>query len=178
MPKVPIDYTNTIIYKIVCNDSNITDLYVGHTTHFIKRKCQHKYSCTNENSKGYNRKVYSTIRDNGGWDNWSMIEVEKYVCNDSNEATARERYWFETLEAKLNIFRPHLLMSDKVKMLQQKKEYREKNKKQIMEYRENNKDKLKEYQKEYIEKNKNKLIEYHKSYRDKMKLKKQSIIEN
>jgi hypothetical protein len=39
------------------------------------------------------------------------------------KATARERYWFETLQAKLNIFRPHLLMSDKVKMLQQKNSF-------------------------------------------------------
>ena len=28
MPKVEIDYSNTIIYKITCNDSNITDVYV------------------------------------------------------------------------------------------------------------------------------------------------------
>jgi hypothetical protein len=31
-----------------------------------------------------------------------MIEIEKYNCNDGNEARARERYWFEELQAKLN----------------------------------------------------------------------------
>ena len=37
------------------------------------------------------------IRKNGGWENWCMIEIEKYPCNDKNEAKARERYWLETL---------------------------------------------------------------------------------
>jgi len=34
MPKTEIDYSSTIIYKLVCNDLNITDNYVGHTTNF------------------------------------------------------------------------------------------------------------------------------------------------
>ena len=49
MPKKDIDYSKTIIYKIVCNDLNITDVYVGHTTNFIKRKARHKYDCNNIN---------------------------------------------------------------------------------------------------------------------------------
>ena len=32
MPKKEIDYSNTIIYRIVCKDTNITECYVGHTT--------------------------------------------------------------------------------------------------------------------------------------------------
>jgi hypothetical protein len=42
MPKKLIDYSKTIIYKIVCNDLNIKDVYVGHTTNFIKSKALHK----------------------------------------------------------------------------------------------------------------------------------------
>ena len=49
MPKKIIDYSKTIIYKIVCNDLNITDLYIGHTTNFIKRKATHKSNCNNIN---------------------------------------------------------------------------------------------------------------------------------
>ena len=30
MPKNEIDYSNTIIYKIICKDENIKDLYVAH----------------------------------------------------------------------------------------------------------------------------------------------------
>ena len=45
MPKTKINYENAIIYKIVCNDLNIKDLYVGHTTDFIRRKYDHKKRC-------------------------------------------------------------------------------------------------------------------------------------
>ena len=37
MPKLPIDYSKTIIYKIICCDLNIKDCYVGHTTDFTRR---------------------------------------------------------------------------------------------------------------------------------------------
>ena len=66
MPKHEIDYTNTIIYKLVCIDINIKELYVGHTTNFTKRKYAHKYGCNNETSKKYNLHVYQFIRNNGG----------------------------------------------------------------------------------------------------------------
>ena len=153
MPKIQMDYQNTIIYKIVCNDLSITDLYVGHTTNFIKRKCQHKYACTNENAKKHHLKIYKTIRDNSGWDNWSMIEVEKYPCNDINEALARERYWLEELNSKLNVRVPS----------RTKQEYYEANKDEIKdkkkEYREANKDKIREQSKTYREANKDKITE-------------------
>jgi len=102
MPKKEMDYSKTIIYKIVCNDLNITECYVGHTTNFVQRKNFHKTSCNNQKTHNSNYKIYQTIRDDGGWDNWSMIEVEKYPCNDINEATARERHWYEQLNSKLN----------------------------------------------------------------------------
>ena len=38
MPKTPIDYTKTVIYKIVCLDLDIKDSCVGSTTSFIKRE--------------------------------------------------------------------------------------------------------------------------------------------
>ena len=34
MPKSNCDYSRTVLYKTVCNDLNITDCYVGHTTDF------------------------------------------------------------------------------------------------------------------------------------------------
>ena len=107
MPKVNVDYSKTIIYKLVCNDLNITECYVGSTTNFTQRKSQHKGNCVNENSKEHKQKKYCFIRDNGGWNNWQMIEIEKYPCNDKNEATKRERYYFELLSASLNTLKPH-----------------------------------------------------------------------
>ena len=102
MTKKPIDYSKTLIYKIVCNDLNVKDLYVGSTTDFRKRKTRHKSDCNNQNSKKYKFNVYQFIRDNGGFDNWTMVLVEKYPCETSLEKLKRERYWYETLGATLN----------------------------------------------------------------------------
>ena len=67
MPKIEIDYSNTIIYKITCKDPNITDVYVGHTTNFVQRKHAHKQSCINNKSSNHKCKLYEVIRNNGGW---------------------------------------------------------------------------------------------------------------
>ena len=112
MPKVPVNYSNTIMYKIVCKDLNVKELYVGHTVNFRSRKNKHASDCAYEMSKNYDLKIYKYIRENGGWSNWEMIEIEKYNCNDGNEARARERYWFEELQAKLNMTYPQRNMQE------------------------------------------------------------------
>jgi hypothetical protein len=122
MPKVEVSYNNTVIYKIVCKDLDISDTYVGHTTNFIKRKHQHKDGCSYEfKSKKQNLLIYESIKNNGGWDNWDMIEIEKYPCNDANEARARERYWYERHQSTLNTQKPN----------RTKKEYKIENKEKI-----------------------------------------------
>jgi len=95
MPKVQIDFSKTIIYKIVHKeDPDNHESYVGHTTEFTKRKNSHKRRCENPADKKHHLKVYKYIRENGGWDNFIMLEIEKYPCNDGNEARARENYWY------------------------------------------------------------------------------------
>ena len=106
MPKESINYENTVIYKIVCRDLSVEDVYVGHTTNFAKRKNQHKKNCHNDKSKSYHLKIYETIRQNGGWNNWDMIEIEKFKCNDANEATARERFYYDKLQPSMNTIKP------------------------------------------------------------------------
>ena len=101
MPKENIDYSKTIIYKIVCKDVNIKDCYVGSTTNFTNRKRQHKNMAINDTNKS-RYYVYVFIIQNGGWDNFDMIEIEKYNASDHNDALKRERYWFEELNATLN----------------------------------------------------------------------------
>ena len=115
MPKNNINYSNTIIYKIVCNDLNIKDLYVGSTTDYYNRKSNHKCSCNLENGKNYNLNIYKLIRATGGWDNWSMVEIEKFPCKDSMEARSRERYWCEQLNSTLNSNKPYITDSEKIK---------------------------------------------------------------
>lgn len=102
MPRLPIDYSKTIIYKLCCKDENITNIYVGSTTNFTSRKREHKKNCTKETSKEYNSYKYRFIRDNGGWNNWDMILIENFPCLNNIEARKRERDVFELLGATLN----------------------------------------------------------------------------
>jgi hypothetical protein len=62
----------------------------------------HKTRCTNEKSKAYHFKLYQNIRANGGWENWQMIPLEKYPCDDKIQACIREQYWIGQLQSKLN----------------------------------------------------------------------------
>jgi hypothetical protein len=101
MPKVDIDYSNTIIYKITCKNPNITDVYVGHTTNFVQRKCAHKQNCIKEQCK-----LYTTIRNNGGWVNWTMEIINFFNCKDHYEARLKEQEYFELLHATLNSIQP------------------------------------------------------------------------
>ena len=106
MPKVDIDYSNTIIYKIVCKDPLVTHLYVGHTTNFVQRKHAHKQTCNNIKSQGYNLKLYKTIRENGNWSNWDMSIINFYNCKNNLEARQKEQTHFSLLNANLNSIEP------------------------------------------------------------------------
>ena len=90
------------------------------------------------------------MRDNGSWYNWSMIEIEKFPCNDENEARSRERYWYEKLNATMNTHCP-ILNAD------EKKQY-------IKAYYDKNKDKIKENSNNYYVQNKDVIDKRHKDY--------------
>ena len=154
MPRLPIDYSKTIMYKLVHKDDlDDVNIYVGHTTDFTRRKNRHKDSCNTPSNKEYNAKKYQFIRENGGWDEWEMLKIEDYPCEDVYEAKNRERYLIKELKPKLNTNEP----------LRTYKEYCEDNKEKIREYDkikyEKNKEKITEYKKEWYDKNKDKIIE-------------------
>lgn len=182
MPKTQTDYTNTIIYKLCCKNPTVTDIYIGHTTNFTQRKNSHKTSCCNENSKNYNQNVYQFIRQNGGWDNWSMVQIELKNCKDKREAELLEHTFIQELKATLNVNNPYGMYKEnpqqykedwyeekKEEILEKSKEYYEENKEQKLEYQkqyaEEHKEEIAEKQKEYREKNKEKLSEQKKEYR-------------
>jgi hypothetical protein len=160
MPKTPIDYAKTIIYKLVHKDDlNDENIYTGHTTDFICRKNRHKHSCNTPTNDQYNTKKYKYIRENGGWDEWLMIEIEKYPCKDKYEARARERVIQAEMKAKLNDNIPG----------RTNKEWKIDNHDKILEqgkqYHQSNRDKIAEHHKKYYQNNRDKLLEYHKQYR-------------
>ena len=105
MPKANIDYSETSIYKIYCKDDTIKDIYVGHTTNFYVRKYQHKTACNAINNK---LKIYKTIRENGGWNNWNMVEIAIYNCKNLIEARIKEQYHYVELKASLNSIPPYV----------------------------------------------------------------------
>ena len=126
------NYANSFIYKICCNDTTVRDEYIGSTTNFIKRKSGHKSICFNEKSRDYTNRLYKFIRSNGGWSNWSMIEIERYSGIDKRDLEKRERYWIEKLRATLNKILPTRTDS----------EYFKDNKEKCYKYRKDNKDKV------------------------------------
>lgn len=156
-----VNYNQSIIYKLCCRDVDITEIYVGSTTNFYRRKSQHKRTCTNTDYRDYNKYVYQVIRENGGWGNWDMVIIEEYSAIDKNDLHKRERYWIETLQSKLN----------KIIPTRTKKEYNQLNKEYQKEYQKEyhqlNKVSKNEKQKEYNQLNSDKIIERQKRYRDK-----------
>ena len=166
-----MNYKNALIYQICCKDVSITDVYIGQTTNFKQRKAQHKSTCNNEKTKNHNFYVYKFIRDNGGWENWNMILVEKINCNDKLEVCQRERYYVELFKAKLNSNVPSRTIQEYGE--QYREQYREQNQAKMRQYREQNQDKIRQY---YV-KNQDKLKEYQKNYYEQNK-KYINLIEN
>lgn len=191
MPKQVIDYSNTIIYKLCCKDPTIKDIYIGHTTNFVKRKQQHKNYCNAINDKHYNYNVYQFIREHGNWDNWSMIEICSINCVDKRDAEKQERHYIETLMATLNKNIPirtkqEYYEDNKEEISLKNKKYREEHKEEIslkkQKYREEHKEEYSEYYKNYYEDNKEYILlrttKYREEQREQIRLRDKKYREN
>ena len=175
-----VDYSKTVIYKIQ-HKSKDELLYVGSTTHFGNRKVQHKSRCYNPNEKIYNNKLYSTIRDNGGWDAFNMVIVKEFPCENKRQAEAEEDKVMRETQSSLNMVRSFVSEEEKLEhrkdydkeyyMLNKDtkiKEYIERNRDKILlqmkTYREQHSDYFKQKYREYHERNKTRKNIYHKEY--------------
>jgi hypothetical protein len=162
-----LNYNQSSIYKLFCKDLNITEIYIGSTTNFIRRRLEHrKNSNSNGNKDKSAMRLYKFIKANGFWGNWEMVLLETYNCDNKIELQTRERYWIEELKPKLNSQIPGRTQKeyrtenkDKIALIS--KEYRTKNKDKIAirdrNYRKNNKTKIDILTKEYNKKNKDKI---------------------
>ena len=178
MPLKPIDYSKGVQYKIVCNNPAITDCYNGSTCSLKDRKGEHKKRCTNPNAYSHNLKVYQFIRENGGWDNWTFIQLEEYPCKSKQELLARERHWFDIHKPTLNTISPmntpeerktyHVEYNAKydANHIEERKkrcvEYNATHKEELKKWREDHTEGKKEYNVEYYEQNKVKLLAKYK----------------
>ena len=117
------------IYKICCDD--LPDfVYVGSTKAFRERKRRHKSNCNDNN----NIKLYQTIRENGGWENWRMVVIEECGEISLTQVRIKEEENRVKLNANLNMLRCH----------RTEEEVKEYNNERAKEYRENNKERIQE----------------------------------
>ena len=100
------------IYKISCDDLP-EFVYVGSTKAFRQRKRQHKSNCNNDNSEKHNIKLYQTIRENGGWENWRMVLIEECGEISFTQAKIKEEEHRVKLNANLNSQRCHQTEEEK-----------------------------------------------------------------
>jgi len=103
MPRKDINYSNTIIYQIMCKNKNVSDTYVSYTTNLTQRKYKHKRDSLDMSMR---TRLYDSIRKNGGWENWKCLILEECVCN--NECIAKERMNFHILKNKPNLNEEYL----------------------------------------------------------------------
>jgi hypothetical protein len=152
-------------YQIIAKDNSIDLKYNGHTTDFERRKSQHIRVCNNCNSSQYNFKLYQTIREQNGFDNFEFVILEKHFVDDIIEARIREQYWYDLLQSNLNTHKPYVNTVEYTNQRRQTIEYKEYQKDYQHQYHQT--DKHKEYQKEYrqLEKYKKQQQEYNKVVR-------------
>jgi predicted GIY-YIG superfamily endonuclease len=140
------DYSKTVIYKIQHLDKDEL-LYVGHTSNFIKRKNNHKSSC-----KTHSLPLYKMMRENGGWDCFTMIVLKDFPCDSKTEACIEEDKVMREMKASMNTLRAYLSPEERVVY---HKEYQQANKEHISEskkkYRQANIERISEQKREPIE---------------------------
>jgi len=83
------------IYKLVCLDENIKDMYIGSCWNMCIRYSRHKSNCYNENVKEHNYTVYQFIREHGGWDNWGMETIDISDFRDTNHLRNVEQFYID-----------------------------------------------------------------------------------
>jgi len=161
------NYSNGIIYKLCCKNPNIENIYIGSTTDIDCRKQYHINSCNNKNDFSYNNYKYKFIRENGNFENWDIIIVEKFSCDNKEQLEIRERYWYDKLKPQLNSIKPRSTIKEKNLL---KNEWNKKNKNKKNEWSKknysNNDDRKKyinDYNKKYYEENKS---TYHNLYKN------------
>ena len=151
-----------IIYCIKQKEKGYdSPIYIGSTKDFHKRKIQHKSDCNNTNTHCYNIKVYQYIRENGGWDNFDMIEIGVVEYETDEELRIEEQKWIEDLGASLNNYRAYLSPKYYNEYCRERDEYQKK-------YNEENREKINERQKKYYEENRGKIKDYYKENKEKL----------
>jgi len=73
----------TYLYVISCKDSRVTERYLGYTTDWDK--CVEYHSEEYDRGQNAKTKLYSFVREHGGWDNWNMTIIETFESREEAE---------------------------------------------------------------------------------------------
>ena len=97
------------IYKIYCD--SLSDIYIGSTNNLNRKIVDHKKDCYNKNVAKYNNKLYTFIRDKGGFDNWKF-EILETLESSNEERKKKEQYYINKLNPSLNTYRAYRSIDD------------------------------------------------------------------
>ena len=173
MPLSAVDYSKIVIYRIFSDSHEF--VYVGSTCNFRARKGQHKSRCNNPNSPKYDFKLYSTIRENGGFENWKMLQIEEYACENKRQAEKREQYWIDFYKPQLNTYKAFGCETKQ----EYNKQYYTEHAVEIKQYHIEHAEKIKEYQKQYHIEHKEQKKQYYIEHAEEIKeQQKQYLIEH
>jgi len=158
-----------IFYEIKCNDPLVTETYIGSTKNFNNRKKTHKHRC-NIDGRGHHAKVYCYIRANGGWDNFTMTEIDRGFYADVYDAEEYEFFLMKERQSYLNVRYKHWTEeSNKIHCSSQYYANREERLKTAAEYREANRELLRQKQQAYRDANRDLYNEKYRERREKNK---------
>ena len=150
-----VNYNNGKIYKIVADNGDEGDVYIGSTTkqRLCDRMCEHRCHFKRWKEGKQERITSCDIFGKYGIENCNIVLLELVNCNSKDELTARERFWIEsTICVNKQIptrTKKEYYETNKEKINEQRivqcKYYREMNKEIIKQCRDENKETKKEY---------------------------------
>jgi predicted GIY-YIG superfamily endonuclease len=141
---MPIDYSKSKIYRIVCNETG--EQYFGSTTQSLaKRMATHRHH--------RNKSASSQIIARGNYD---IVLCEEFPCENKEQLHSRERKWIEENEC-MNKQIPGGTKEERLNYLKK--------------WRDENREKHNEWAKKWRDENREKICEINRNYRNKQKLK-------
>jgi hypothetical protein len=162
----PIEKLDYSFYKWIHTSKDLTDLcYVGSTANLASRKREHKSTCNNTNAKPYNNLLYTTMRENGGFENFKMVILGTAEQLTKREAQAIEEEYRKKEQATLNERRCYRTDEQKKQYIQEyHKDYKQEKLEYDKQYNQDHKVERTEYHNQYIQNNKAKVAEHTKRY--------------
>ena len=103
------------IYEIKSIDKSITGTYIGSCWDMKRRLKSHKDKVNNKTYRGYNYPLYRYIRENGGFDNFEMIEIDSGECEDKRELECAEQFYIDMSGGIENLLNDRDALEDKQK---------------------------------------------------------------